>query len=278
MVFNLVIPNPKNMTVKDVIIKELSVSKGSTVLKLLNSCKKNNLNVSYHAVYQAINELRNYGVLEKLGDEYVISKKYIDSLKEFTRIIEENQSEKVNLNLQPYTTKHLTFNSLNEATLFMAKAAYSNVFDILINREVYIISQHLWLTQTIKGVKSMALVKKIVKLNNWYGLIQGKSLADKKLKEYYEKEFGAKIKIGISCASLGNTVVFGDYISQTFIPKKLIEYQNKVFSNCKDEFSLEWIEEYTKLCYFDKYRIHVTISRNKELADEIKENIMKHFK
>ncbi len=277
MVFNLVIPNPKNITVKDIIIKELSVNKGLTILKLLNSCKKNNLNVSYHAVYQAVNELKKQHVLEKNEKEYSITKEYVNSLKDFSKVLEENQSGKINLSLQQNSTKHFTFNSLNEATLFMAKAAYSNIFDVIKNRSIYVIFQHLWLIQTIRGVKYMDLVKKVSKLNKWYFLVQGNSLVDKKCKKAYESMFGAKIKLGLKCAPLGNLLVCGDIVIESFIPKRLIELTEKVFNNCKNKFDLNWIEQYTRLCYLDKYKITVTMTRNKQMAEQIRENVLAHF-
>jgi len=221
--------------------------------------------------------LKNNNVLEKNYREYSISKKYIESLKDFAKVLEENYSEKVNLSLQPNTTKNIAFSSLNEATLFAARAAYSNIFEVIKNREIYIMFQHLWLIHTIKNVRNMELVKKIIRLNKWYVLVQGNSLVDKRCKEDYEERFNAKIKLGVKCAPLGNIVVCGDIIIESFIPKKLMELTEKVFNSATDRFDLEWIENYTKLCYLDKYKINARITRNKELAEQIKENVMKHF-
>jgi len=277
MVFNLVVPNPKQVTVKDVILKELSMKRALTIPKLLNSVHKNNLNVSYHAVYQALKELKGQGVVEQHEKDFVITGQYIKSLKDFASVLEDNYSDKINLKLQPYSTVHLSLNSLNELARFIARAVYSNVFDIFKNREVYSMVQHLWLTQNIKGVQHMGVVKRMARLFNWYVLVQGDSLADQKLRGYFTKHFKANIKLGVKCAPISYTIVSNDYIVEFFIPKSLIELQRKVFYSSKDKLDLEWIEEYTKLCYLEKYKINTTITRNKELANQIKENILKHF-
>ena len=108
-------------------------------------------------------------------------------------------------------------------------------------------------------------------------LVQGDSVVDKKCKEVYEDYFRAHIKLGVKCAPLSNTIICGDIIVETFIPKKLIDLQEKVYNSSTNRFDLNWIESYTRLCYFDKYKINATISRNKELAEQLKENVMKYF-
>ena len=278
MPFSLVIPHPKNLSVKDIIIKELSVSKGLSISKLLNAVKNNNKNVTYHAVYQAVHELKSQKVLTQTAMDFSISKVYIDELNHFTRILEENYSESVNLNLAPNTTKHLTFDSLNEATIFMSKAAYSNIFGAIKNKTAYLVFQHLWLIQTVKSVRYLQVAKMLAKLNKWFILVQGNSLVDRKCKESYEKLLNAKIKLGVKSAPFGNIIVFGDIIIESFIPKQLMKLTEKVYNSATDTFDLDWIEYYTKLCYTDKYKITATITRNQEMADKMVETIMEHFK
>jgi hypothetical protein len=277
MAYSLIIPNLKQPSVKDIILTELSQNKGCSITHLLQAARAKGITVTYHAIYQALKDLERNEIVERTWNEYSISKNYITSLHDFVQTLHSTYEQKASLNLKPNTTVHLSFRSMNETTRFFARAAYSNVFNTIRNREIYFVFQHLWLIQTIKGVRSIDIVKKLAKLNCWYALIQGNTLVDQKLKEYYEKTFNANIKLGVESTPFGNMVISGDILIETFIPKRLHQVQEKVFNSATNRFDLDWIESYTKLCYLDKYPIHATVTRNHTLVQQIQENIRKRF-
>ncbi len=273
----LALPEMKPRSAKDVIFRELASARGMTVTELLKRARESGLNVSYHAVYQAAKELQAENILQKSENRYSISGKYVDFLRQYLSSLEEDFSEKVNLSMPMNSTRHFTFSSLNEATLFMAKMVYSNILGNITNRDVCMVFQHLWLIQTIKGNRYLSIVKKIARLNRWHILVQGNSLIDRKLKQAYERDFRAKIILGKKLAPFSNYAAYGDIVVESFIPKNLFRLQEKVYSSSRDRLDVDWIEKYTRLCYDSKYRISVTVTRNRELAQQIRQNILSEF-
>lgn len=280
MPFNLIVPHTGKATAKDLIIKELSVSNMMTVAELHSRIKKinpQNSKLSYHAVYQAVKELKNNRVLSKNDQGYSISKEYIKSLHDFVETLEENTVGKPKLNIQPNTSKHFVFNSLNEAAVFGGRAAFANVLDVLKIKSVYVMLHHLWPIHTMKGVGKLQKCFKYARMKKWYGVVFGNSFLDKHLNEWYIKKFNAKTKIGVKTALPCNIIVAGDLIIEHFLPKNLIFEIDSLFNASNNSFDLDWLIDFTRICYQEKYRITLSVTRNSDMASQIKENILVHL-
>ena len=124
-----------------------------------------------------------------------------------------------------------------------------------------------------KGLIVAYLIKDKVRV---YQLVNGKSYLDKWSVKFYKR-------LGINCTinksktknKANYIVVFGDYVMQTYYPKDIIEKLEKFYKKTKQLEDIDLNEIMSILTL--KRDIKVTLIKNREIANKVREDIIKQF-
>jgi len=280
MVLEILIPdienNPKNT--KDAIISVLTSEWPLSIKKIYNKLKKQfGYSNSYQSVYKSIKELKEKKVILQKNEGFEINIEWVKKLQSFTDIVETNYYAKHRMeNLSGFKDSNKKENILvlNFDTIFDAEK-YLYYF---IKTELSKIKNDLLCFRINNEWKSIFYLraeynyyKKLSKRGHkFYFICSGNSQLEKDAESFY-KMLG--IKINNSKQSFPNdTVVFGDYFVQIFIPEKL-KGEIKKFLEKEDIINL--------LKTLDKKTsgsIKIMINKDKDLAKEFKKQVTKEFK
>jgi hypothetical protein len=262
-------PNIKTKSTKDLIIRLLTQEKSLSNQVIFNNIKKQfGVSVTYQAVRQALTELKEAGVLEKSGKEYSLSTAWINSLYDYSSLLKEKYVDKAEIKIVDKNTKEIHLNSLNEMGQFILYSFKEHFFDLESKNDLYMLIHHLWFP-FIKKEKREAL-KSFFSKNNNYVYVANKSFLDRILLLFY-KRYG-KVSLGIKFDDFFDVIIQGDCVAKIYMPKELRERMNK-FYKTKNFLSFKVIDEFSDM-NFEKYPIEIIITRDKEMAAEIKSRVV----
>jgi hypothetical protein len=285
MVLSLTLPEPgKQKRIKDMIIDILSFEWPLTLTSIYNKVSKDYAHSSTcQATYKAICELLKDGVLVKQDKFYSLNMQWIDKIKEFSKQIEKNynENEKVPLidGILKVKTENnvsvLTFNSLLEldkAWIDIKKNYYRN----LDKREdvTFWKGSHCWwlLVYPESEFDILEILKK--KKVKDFAIIHNSSAMDKLAKKFYDKS-------GITCKIKNEKIdsdmtVFGDTIMQVSLPEKLRKDLHRIYEKCQKPEEVD-IHDLLKNVLTKKNQINLVLTKNKDIADQLKQTVMKEF-
>ncbi|MGD9275815.1 MAG: hypothetical protein PVJ67_01435 [Candidatus Pacearchaeota archaeon] len=279
MTFDLIVPelSAKPKTTKDAVITLLSFEWPLSLRQIYFRIKKQyGYSATYQSVYKAVNELYSKNVLKKFDKKYEINISWVKKLQSFTDIVETNYyaKEKVKtLSGVHKSNKGEDFIVLTFETIFDAeKYLYYFIKNELIKTKDDVVCY-----KTANEWKPIFYLraeynyfKKLGKRNHKFYFINcGSSWIEEQLAKFYSL-------IGVNHKTVKQTVsndsiVFGDYFIQIFIPENLKEKMKKYLKK-KDVFNLlrEVLEE--------KSIIRVTMNKDKNLAEEMRKHFLKEFR
>ena len=110
----------------------------------------------------------------------------------------------------------------------------------------------------------------------FYSLCKYNTPLDRWFAEFFIK-IGKKVKVGVNFVSDYDTIVVGDHVMQIFFSKELKEKIDDLYKKIKkiEEVNLDELLS----CILEKRsEINVVIFRSPKVADQIREDILKHFK
>lgn len=284
MTITLTIHEPgKGKRVKDIIIDVLSFEWPLSLIRLHNKIKTSNRNYTYQAVYKAVGELTDEGVLVKNGKEYSISLEWIEKLKEFAKHISYNYNHKTRIPLIEgiLKTKNennvtvLTFNSLLELdkTWMKIKTEYYNGLKNK-NDITFWEGNHCWWLLVYPEAEYAEMEKiKQKKVRHFFICHSNKNL-DKFAKKFYEE---SKISYKYSNSqSECDIAVFGDSIMQVYLPEEVKKEINKIYEKCNNPSEVD-LPEFISNVLKKKININLVLTKNKEIAEQLKNKAMREF-
>lgn len=277
MVMNILIPEmeSKPSNTKDAVISILTIDWPLSLKQIFYKIrKKYNYSSSYQAVYKAVKELKEKDVLIERDKKYMINIEWVKEVQSFTDIVETNYYAKERVhNLSGLTDSKqkedlivLNFESIFDAEKYLyyfmkyhlSKSNKDNICYCM-NTEwrpiFYLRSEYNYYSRFIK------------KGHKFYFLCSGKTKQEEFCKVFY-KSLGINFKVTNEHFS-NDTLVFGDFCINILIPEetktKLIKFMNK------KEVTL------LKNVLNNKSSVKVIINRDKNLAEELKNQIIKKF-
>jgi hypothetical protein len=261
-------PNMKKRSTKDFIIRILTSEKSLSNQKVFNQIKKQfGVSVTYQSVRQALMELMTSGVLSKNGKEYSISHKWIITLYNYSTLLKKKFIDDVDVKIIDKNTKEIYFNSLYEMGHFILYGFKDQFFGVDNKEDLYMLINHLWFPFFNKEKRN--LLKQFFSEHNNYVYVASKGLVNKVFSMFYSKY--AKVKFGVKFDDFFDIIIQGNCIAKIFMPKELREKMDKAYRT-KNILNMKIIDEMSDFSY-GQHPIKMIITRNKELADEIKELI-----
>ena len=278
MVLKLIVPeiNVKPSTTKDAVITILTIDWPLSLREIFFKTKKMyGFSASYQAVYKAVKELVYANVLCAKKKKYEINIDWVKKLQSFTDIVETNYYAKN----QVHNFSGLKNSKSSEDLLVLN-------FERLSNAEKYL--YYFMKSELIKSKNDIVCFKTShewrpifylmaeynyysrLKNNNhkFFFLCHGNSYLENLSMQFYQK-IGVYYKISKEQFA-GDILVFGDYFIQMFIPEELKE-KMKFLLDKKDILGL------LKDVITKKTNIRIIITKNKNLASEMKKETVKKF-
>jgi hypothetical protein len=285
MVLTLTIPEPgKEKRIKDILIDILSFEWPLSLSQLHNRVSKNyNCSTSCQATYKAICELLNEEVLVKQDKNYSMNMKWVDRLKDFANHIEsnyhsENKVPLIDGILKAKTENNvtvLTFNStleMDKMWMDIKKQYYKN---LAIEGDISIWEgSHCWWLLTYPESEYAELEKIKEKKAKHFFINHNNTVLDKSAKKFYTSA-GIPFKIKnepVEC-DIG---VFGDTIMQVYLPKEIRDKIDEVYKK-SDSPSEVNIPDFIKNVLNKKVTIQLVLTKNKEIAEQLKQKVVREF-
>lgn len=285
MVITLTIPElGKEKRIKDMVIGILSFEWPLTLTAIYNRISKNYNHFSTcQATFKAMYELVEEGVLLKKNKEYSINPLWIEKIKEFSTQIEKNYKGKGRVPLMEGLLKVkkennvtiLTFDSIIEmdkAWLNIKKDYYKGLAKK--NEVTFWEGNHCWwlLVYPELEYSEMELIKK--KKIKHFTIVHNNTSLDIVAKNFYERA-GVKFKIEkISVDS--DMTIFGDTIMQVYLPQEIKKKIDFIYEKYKTPAEVD-VHDFLKNILTKKIQVNLVLTKNKDIAEQLKQKILKEF-
>jgi hypothetical protein len=253
-----------------------------TTKKIYNSVRKNyGHSVSYQAVYKALAQLSSEKIIQHTAHGWQIRMDWVRALHNFTEIVETNYRTKSRVNPLSAVlessgqgnTVTLTFGSLIDAERYVYYQEKHHVGHGI----VCVQNWHEW-RPIIYMKMEYERMRRLAKSGNKICMLcHGDTPLDRWCADFYRK-LGAKVKTKVKCSDLCELVVFGDTVSQVYIPVKLRDTFDSVFNKMSGGISSLDAKVIFEQILTYKIPIQVVIRRDADLANQIRKSTLAHFK
>jgi len=275
----------KESDVKDLVFTILSKEYPLKIIQLTKFIRtRYGKTVTFQAVRKAVLSLVEYGILTKNGNNFMISKEWVEKCKElFNELYRglNNLKEKIPNSVEVAgDVSVFTFNSLNTMMKFWQELMEDWIINFKkgeYNINVYQ-AAHAWegLLHLNKEKELMSsLYKKGIKS---YIISTGNTLLDKNIKKFYGG-IGVKFLICPSQSTFDRGYyvgTYGDLIIQTQYPKELVSDMDNFF---KKNSRLQNMDINILLNIVNKkIEIKLTVIKNLEMAKQINKSVMSQIK
>lgn len=286
MVLTLTLPEPGvEKRIKDVVIDILSFEWPLSLIQLHHKIKSSHSSsFSYQAVYKAVNELQEAGVVLRKDKAYSINLAWIDKLKEFSEHITHNysKSEKIPLIEGVLKTKTendvcvLTFGSLLELdkTWLRIKNDYYKTLNEKSDITVWE-GNHCWWLLVYPEAEYNELERIKDKKVKHLMISHGKNEMDILDKKFYESA-GIKFKINEGAVE-SDMAIFGDTIMQVSLPKELREEIDEIYKKHKTHSEVD-LPRFIRKVLKKKVQLNLVLTKNKDIADQLKRKAVSDFR
>jgi len=189
-------------------------------------------------------DLHNYSTFLK--------KKFIDQLP--IKIIDKN-------------TKEIELKSLNELGHFVLYSFKEHFFDLNNKQDLYMFIHHMWFP--FFSAKKRHILRDFFSQNKNYIFVKNRGLVNRVFSVFYRK-YG-KVKLGAKLDEFFDMIIQGDCIAKIYMAKELRHRMDKVYRT-RNPFNSRIIDEFSDFTYAN-YKIKLIITRDAELAEEIKQKL-----
>jgi len=277
MSFNILIPDienkPKNT--KDAVINILSSQWPLTLRQIFYKIKKQyNYSFTYQSVYKSVKELKEIRVLIEKNKKYEINISWIKKLQSFTDIVETNYYAKNKLhNIGGLKESRagqdliiLTFESVFDAEKYLYYLMKTELFKKKKDKICFQLNEE-WRPLFYLRAEYNYYKRLIKKGHKFYFTCCGKTELEKKYKMFY-KFLGINYKT-INQNIPNDILVFGEYFIQIFIPET-IKTKIRKFLEKQEVLNLLSV-------LGQKSSVKIIINKDKDLADEFRNQFLKSF-
>ena len=279
MVFDLVVPDLGNKAknTKDAIVSILVSEWPLSIKQIFFALKKNyHYSSSYQAVFKAVNELQTKKVLVRKEKKYEINVDWVKKLQSFTDVVETNyyaqnkmhQLSGIKNSKQVKDLLILNFETIFDTEKYLYYFMKTELFKTKGDKICFSLNYE-W--RPIYYLRSeYNYYKRLMKRGHkFYFICSGNSIVEKMCQDFYKKlNVNYKfVKNNFVC----DTLVFGNYFIQIFIPEDLKKEMKKLLGK-KDVMGLltDVLEK--------KSDIRVVVTQDAVLSKELKKQVLGEFK
>lgn len=264
------IPNIKQKSTKDYILRLLTFSKSMTNQQIFNALKKEYaVSITYQSVRQALMELTDAKVLDKNQRKYSISIKWISSTQEYINLLKERYVDKKDIKIVDKKTKEITLNSLCDLGHFLMYSFHEHFFDMNRENDLYMVLRHLYFPFFHK--KKRDLIRNFLEKNDLKVFVAKRNAINILLKFFYKK-YGS-VKLGAKFDYFFDIIIQGDCLAKIYMTDELKQRLDRLYST-KNLLNFNAIDEFADVTYA-YYPIKIIITRDKQMAEEIKNQLNK---
>ena len=288
MSIDIVVPTlEEEKTTKDLVITILAAEWPLTLKKIYNAMKKMYAHsVTYQAVYKAVNLLLKQKVLIKEKKQYRINDEWVRQLKSFIAGVEKSYAKEKKIPSTYgiiHTQKEGEFSTFVFDNLFDLDKFWMKVCEEYVNNvrkedenpPMIWQGNHTWWLLVYPD-EEFEMNKNILKKGlELYFLIKNKTVLDEWCRNFYE-ETGIKARILDDKTTNSDMQIFGDYVMQVYPPKEIKEAIDAIFTNAKKLTDVDipsFIEDILK----KKIKIKLTIIKNRDVANQLRKEVLRHF-
>lgn len=279
MLMNNLLPDVEPNKVKDRVIATLASKYPLTIKALKNQIRRQyNTNISYHAIYKVLRDLSRKNIIRKVNKTFMLNIEWIKKINQFSEQLLENysKSKKYSINILRQLKKDgdvltLDFNSLMELDEFFIKVMEHYSAFLSDNERIIMHYRHNWYPLLYsKKEHEMG-----VNSNKFYCLCGSNTYLDKWCCDF-ENKIGLHIKYKKDIAQNWDLHLYKDLIIQFHIDPTIMAALDKFFEiskSIKDICLRKLIDILNK-----KGRINVIITKNRHVAEQIREATLKNFR
>lgn len=227
--------------------------------------------VSYQAIHKALCELEKGAVVEKQGNGYGLSLKWIEAQQQAIDAIKAKYLPSMQGLLGQ---GNMVFGSIAELDSFLI----GTFLKLLHSRQdkplLCLHWQHFWLPLFEK--EDYLHSRELGKYSKAYCLARGNTAIDKWCAEFWAKN-NVKAKEGIDIATTSDLIVLDDLIIEVFYPPEIKKLIGEVYNKTTSISGLN-IDDLFEQVFQKKTRIPVIFNRNAMAAEQLKEQTLAFFK
>lgn len=249
-----------NVTTKGRILNILATNWPLSIKKLHFDMKKNTgKSLTYQAVYKAINEMLNEGILSKQDSEYLVSPAWIQSTGEFINKLAEAYELRGGGTVRKL--QELNFDSWGDTWDFLLSKLNTEFFGE--SKEAYVQIRRFFLVpisrEHIKILNDFFSSKKV------HIMCRGNSPIDKMVARFLSS-MGAHVITGIECARPTSIIVYGNSMISLYVTGEKERTQlNSYYDGSKDVKGASLFNLYRKI------RIKLLVNRDPGVLSDVLE-------
>ncbi len=251
----------KGETTKDTILNALATDWPLSVKKLCHAVKNTGKSLTYQAVYKAINEMLDEGVLSKQDSQYMISSAWVQSTGEFiNKLAEAYELRGVGTARK---LQELNFDSWGDTWDFLLSKMNTGFFGE--SDEAYVQIRRLFLVPISK--EHINELKEFFSRKKVHIMCRGNSPIDKMVAGFLSS-LGAHVITGIECARPTSVIVYGNSVVNFYVTGAKERTQlNSYYARAKNMIGAK-----TGLFnLYRKMRIKLIVNRDSEVLGDVLE-------
>jgi hypothetical protein len=222
--------------------------------------------ISYQAIHKIILSLLDEGTISKIENKYLIDINWVKKNQLLFSSLEKMLSENNSF------VQQSIFETVYEVDKFLVKLC--SFLDLKEGEGMVLQWVHFWIPLFSENEIYKKLKDNIAK-SNFYSITPNDSPIDEWCVDFWKK-IGLKGRSGIDFGFDLSFLVYKDLIVQVFYPTEIKNKIDSVYKSTKDPLKLD-INNFFNTIFEQKTRIPVLISKNKEVADELRDRIKSYF-
>ncbi|VVB99882.1 Uncharacterised protein [uncultured archaeon] len=224
---------------------------------------------TYQAIHKTIKELEKDKILLKEGTSYKLNPEWIEKEKQF--------SEQLSEAYKPIKKEgpSMTLPTIYDTDKFLLNMMLQNLPKEGEKPFIGMQWNHCWVPLFL-SIKEYSQLKDVGQKFDFYSVSRGDTKIDKWCAKFWNAH-GMKKKTGVDCAALSDIVIFGDTIIEIFQPPELKRKLNEFYEKAKsiEDLNIPYLFEHI---FQKKTEINIVMHKNKELAEQLKEQTKSYFK
>ncbi|MFH1750526.1 MAG: hypothetical protein ABH863_02510 [Candidatus Micrarchaeota archaeon] len=234
--------------------------------------------ITYQGIHKSIRQLASEDVLQRVHSKYSLNPDWVAGLSKFGDELQEAFRGKRCVHLGEVagnSTVQLVFDSFIDYFYWLIeelgkRAAENNGEGI----STYSISYHPWPILNLSKSQFIGL-KALFSSGNHYIACRSNLAFDKSLISLWRMA-GAKVRLGAECSRNCDMIAFDDYVVQIFLSQATKRKLGRIFS-ASQRRNGNLLSDFYRVIYGVSEPVTVLVSRNLELAFEVKGEVVKEF-
>ncbi len=260
---------------RDLLIKILGEEWPLTIKQIhLRVAKESGQSISYQAVHKLVLSLFEEGILQKDANAYSLSFEWIRKMHKSTELLEETYlKKKYSLaDLKENSSINLNFTNIMDMVRFVVFDFFA--FEDTENKPIACKVWNAWPPIALNDQEFQRFTKILAK-KKFYQLVTNETSLDK-MSAKCLTEMGAKTKVGIPCDLDFDVLVSADFVAIVHFPK--VKRQFRTVLKAIKFLNGPGLRTLYRFLFQTKVDIFVTVTKNSELAERLRKDVLDYFK